>query len=114
MCLLLFFDLLRVSEVFILGQRRRQLTSGGRRKEVHASTAALITQLSGLTHDPFGLCPSLHQLYVSCHCHPLLSSPGHSHVSQKTQTVIKTKGQQKPTLASRGQRVEVGGVSNQE
>lgn len=63
------------------------------------STAALITQLSILTHDPVGPTPSLHRLYVSCHCRPLLSSPGQGAPTQKAQSVIKTKGHQRPAGA---------------
>lgn len=63
------------------------------------STAALITQLSSLTRDPVGLSPSLHRLYVSCHCHPPLSSPGQAAATQKVQSVIKTKGHQGPAGA---------------
>lgn len=64
------------------------------------STAALITQLFSLTHDPVGPSPSLHQLYVSCHCHPLLSSPGQNPATQKAQSVIKTEGHQGPEGAA--------------
>lgn len=63
------------------------------------STAALITQLSSLTHDPAGPSPSLHRLYVSCHCHPLLSSPGQGAATQKAGSVIKTKGHRGPAGA---------------
>lgn len=66
--------------------------SKGERRNVHVSTAALITQLSSLTHDPVGSSPSLHRLYVSCHCHPPLSSPGQGPATQKAKSVIKTKG----------------------
>lgn len=68
-------------------------------KEVHVFTAALITQLSSLTHDPVGLSPSLYRLYVSCHCHPLLSSPGQAASTQKVQSVIKPTGHSGPAGA---------------
>lgn len=67
------------------------------------STAALITQLSSVTHDPTGLSPNLHRLYVSYYCHPLLSSPGKDAVTQKAQSVIRTKGHQGPAGATEPQ-----------
>lgn len=63
------------------------------------STAALITQLSILTHDPVGLSPASIWLYASCHCHPLLSSPGQGAATQKAQSVIRTKGHWGPARA---------------
>lgn len=71
----------------------------GQKKEVHVSTAALITQLSSLTRDPTGPSPSHHWLYVSCHCLPLLSSPGQGAAPQKAQSVIKTRGHWGPAGA---------------
>lgn len=63
------------------------------------STAALITQLFSSTPDPVGPSPSLHRLYISCHCHPLLSSPGQGAATQKVQSVIKTEGHRGPAGA---------------
>lgn len=63
------------------------------------STAALITQLSSLTHDPVGLSSNLRWLYVSCHCFHLLFSPGQGAATQKAQSVIKTKGHPGPAGA---------------
>lgn len=67
-------------------------------------TAALITQLSSLTLDPAGLSSSLHQLYVSCHCYPLLSSPGQGATAQKARSVIKTEGHQGPSKGPESRR----------
>lgn len=46
---------------------------------------------------PVGSSPSLHGLYVSCHCHPLLSSPGQGTAGQKVRSVIKTRGHRGPS-----------------
>lgn len=46
---------------------------------------------------PVGSSPGLHGLYVSCHCHPLLSSPGQGTAAQKIWSVIKTGGHRGPT-----------------
>lgn len=68
--------------------------------EVHVSTDALITQLSSLPFDLTGLSLSLRGLYVSFHCLCFSSSPGQGTAPQKTQSVIKTKGQRRPTQVS--------------
>lgn len=45
---------------------------------------------------PVGSSPSLRGLYVSCHCPPLLSSPGQGSAAQKVQSVIKSRGHRGP------------------
>lgn len=77
--------------------------------EVHVSTAALITQLSSLTLHLTGLSPNLHRLYVSCHCHPSLSSPGQGTASQRPSLSSKPR----VNRGHRGQSAEVEAVPSQ-
>lgn len=102
LCLLLFSNLLRVSEVFIPRQKQHQLTWQAELKDSGGGPRVYsCTHHSAVQLDPWPVGPSssLHRLYVSCHCHPLLSSPGQGTATQKAQSVIKSKGhrgQQRP------------------